>query len=113
MNEPIWGDVLQAFQNGVQLDLRLRMAIDFLKAWPSATPEAALAAAERLLWLGSERGYVKPLPEDSNLTAPLRHHLERSVRAQAFSQVAGQRIAQEEQPKISSPPLSMVPPRKP
>jgi hypothetical protein len=110
--EPIWGDVLQAFQNGVQLDLRVRLAVDFLKAWPAATPEAALDAATRLLDLAAERGLMKPLPEDNELSTPLRRHMERNVRAQVHSQLAGQKIQAEEASPLDTRPISVVPRRQ-
>jgi len=102
--------VLQQFQNGVQLDLRVKLAIEFLKSpgavWESparAPAHFALELADELITQAQARGWLKPLPEDNELNTPLRRHLERHVRAQVFSQVAGQRIGQEESPSVALP----------
>jgi hypothetical protein len=110
MGETYFGDVLQQFQNGVQMDLRVRLAIEFVKAAPAVfypnsdgceNVSKALDMADELLSQGEARGWIKPLPEDNELNTSLRRHLERNVRAQAFSQAAGQRMAAEEAPSVA------------
>ena len=58
-----WGDVLQSFQNGVQLDLRVKLAIEFLKSpafsGDGASPEGAATRALTLAVLMRQ-----PLPLD-------------------------------------------------
>lgn len=105
--EPIFGNVLTQFDNGVQLDLRVKLAIEFLKA-PScqhgntadATVTYALALADSLVRQGQELNFIKPLPEDDQLSAPLRRHIRRNLRAQIYQQVAGQEIQREEMPHV-------------
>jgi hypothetical protein len=103
-----FGDVLAHFANGVQLDLRVKLAVEFLKspcffepAHPVDRAVAALDMAQSLIAEAGARGWLKPLPDDSELTTPMRRHLERNVRAQVFSQFAGQRIQAEEAPSIA------------
>lgn len=102
--EKYWGNVLTSFENGVQLDLRFRLAVDLLRARSDLSPVQALDATTELIAVGIERGLVRPLPEDDGLSAPLRAHLRRGVRAQVHSQMASQTIAAEEQPKVVHPP---------
>jgi len=106
---PYLGSVLSNFENGGQLDLRLRLAVDFIKAAPGLFtehgigPARALDMASELLAEAERRGLLLPLPDDNGLNAPLRKHLERNVRAQIYQQAAAQRIAQEESPKVIPP----------
>lgn len=111
MTERYFGDVLGSYANGVQLDLRVKLAVDFLKSpWagqhvhcdePAALATAALDLASDLMALAHERGLVAPLPDSDELSAPQRRHIRRSVRAQVVSQLAGPEIAAEESPKLS------------
>jgi len=111
-----WGDVLQSFQNGVQLDLRVRLAIEFLKspafsgdgASPEGAATRALTLADSLLEQAQASGLLKPLPEDSELNAPLRRHLERNARAQIFANLAAQRIGSEPAVALNSVPATIV-----
>lgn len=95
------GNVLSSFEAGVQLDLRVKMAMDFLKspmfegsrsvselaatASESANLNAryALDLADSLLKHAGERGWVKPLPETSDISSAMRNHIGRSVEAAA------------------------------
>ena len=128
--ENYFGDVLQSFSNGVQMDLRLKLAIEFLKS--DAVPDDtyidpnvelqqraigqpplivrltaagkaryALDLAEALLDQAAKLGLLKPLPEDDGLSSVMRKHLRRNARAQAFMQVVGPELAQDEQPKVA------------
>jgi hypothetical protein len=105
--ENYWGDVLQSFANGVQLDLRVKLAVDFLKspafqgaeANPEAAASRALTLATELLEQAQAAGLVKPLPDDDELNAAMKRHLSRNVRAQLYGQEAAQRIQGE--PKVA------------
>jgi uncharacterized membrane protein YebE (DUF533 family) len=110
-----FGNVLSAFENGVQMDLRMKLAIEFLKApgFPQSLypeqrePDAeasvmyALALASQLFSQAAERGWVKELPDTGELSAPMRRHLERALRAQAFQQASSPRIMEEETPRVT------------
>lgn len=118
VTETYFGDVLQSWNNGVQLDLRVKLAIEFLKSGQlTATlgqvrplcPEEELAKvlakhaidlADALVTEAGSRGLVKDLPEDDELTQPMRRHIRRQMRAQIYGQVSGQKIASEEQPAV-------------
>lgn len=107
MTETYFGDVLQSWNNGVQLDLRVKLAIEFLKSGNTALkgdplPDAqyALATADALISEATANGLMKDLPEDDELTQPMRRHIRRQMRAQIYGQVAGQKIASEEQPAV-------------
>jgi hypothetical protein len=108
---PYLGNVLTNFENGAQLDLRVKLAVDFLKSpWAAemavatdSQTELAVAALDLACALVEEaqaRGLLHALPEDGSVNSPLRKHIERSVRAQVFQQIAGARIAQEEAPAV-------------
>lgn len=108
--EPIWGSVLDAFAAGVQLDLRARLAIEFLKSAPGQNPDPkvratdALECATEFIRVASERGMVKALPEGDEINRPLRDHIGRSTRANIAQQVCAQKIGPEEQPKVQVQP---------
>lgn len=99
-----WGNVLNAFEAGLQLDLRVRLAVDFLKSpyfsastgTPREIAEHALNLATELLEVSADRGLVKDLPDNGEINAPLRHHIERGVRAGAHQQAIGQRVMRDE-----------------
>ncbi len=115
------GNVLSSFETGVQLDLRVKLAIEFLKSGNADGPVAygvkdeqlqlvqltvaekatyCLDLAETLISQAQERGLVKDLPDDDELTQPLRKHLRRAVRAQVYQQSSGPAIAAEESPVV-------------
>jgi hypothetical protein len=106
--EPIFGNVLSMFENGVQLDLRMKLAIQFLNGGVFAKAmgapdgvdvqtiaENAIDLATEVVRVGLERGFIKDLPEDDNLNVPMMKHLRRNVRAQVVTQQAGQEIQRE------------------
>ena len=113
-----FGDVLQSYGNGVQLDLRVRLAVDFLKVLMMPTQqgraedipddrarklaEFAVDISTELLNVAAERGLIKHLPDTDELPGAMRMHLRRAVRANIFQQVSGQEIAQEEGPRIDA-----------
>jgi hypothetical protein len=107
VTETYFGDVLQSWNNGVQLDLRVKLAIEFLKSGntalkgdPGRDAEYALSLADLLITKAHSEGLIKDLPEDDELTQPMRRHIRRQMRAQIYGQVAGQKIASEEQPAV-------------
>lgn len=102
-----FGDVLGSYANGVQLDLRVKLAVDFLKSpalqitgSPQELAIYALTLATELLTLAEERGLVASLPDTDELSAPQRRHIRRQVRAQIAGQVASQQIGAEEAPHV-------------
>lgn len=118
--ERYWGDVLQSFQNGVQLDLRVKLAIEFLKSpgamgvgtSPKEDATYALDLAAELLNSAHERGWTKPLPEDDGVPKAMRQHIRRSIRTQVIQQRYGQEISAEEANPLAPPPVSIVPRRQ-
>jgi hypothetical protein len=110
-----FGDVLGSYANGVQLDLRVKLAVDFLKSpWAQSHPThahpgdlatAALDLSTALFEVAAERGLMAALPDTDELSSPMRRHIRRQVRAQIVGQVATQEIAGEEAPKIATPPM--------
>ena len=115
MTDTYFGDVLGSWNNGVQLDLRVKLAIEFLKAHPAQGPATeaagyALDLADALIAESTTRGLMKDLPEDDELTQPMRRHIRRQMRAQIYGQVAGQKIAAEEQPSVQSVGNGRLPP---
>jgi len=118
----ILGNPLTAFENGVQLDLRAKLAIEFLKApgmqfngtLPAGLAKYALDIADELITQADARGWVIPVPDDDSLNAALRTHLRKNVRAQIYQQLQGQKIQQEEMPQVQTAPagLHAVPPSK-
>ena len=111
--ERYWGNVLNAFEGGVQMDLRLRLAIEFLKGGAICgeamdAARAALDIAGELIRLADERGLLKDLPDTDGLNEPLKRHISRNIRAQLYQQNEAQRISQAEQPRVS--PANGLPP---
>jgi hypothetical protein len=114
--------VLTSFENGAMLDLRLRLAIEFLKTPlfehalevrpdgagvtvqqpPAKVALDALDLAEALIAEGVTRGWVKALPDGDDLPAPLVRHIKRSVRANVLQQMFGQKVMADEQPKVAT-----------
>jgi hypothetical protein len=123
VTETYFGDVIGSYANGVQLDLRVKLAVDFLKApgpllnTMPATPEEAakqaLDIADALIAEATKRGLVRSLPDTDELSAPMRKHIRRQVRAQIVGQVAGQTIMAEEQPSVMAGPVAVPTPLHP
>lgn len=105
-DELYFGDVLQSYQNGVQFDLRVKLAIEFLKAPgflsamagedPIRPVREALEIATELLAEAQKRGLLRPLPAHDELPAYVKAHLRRTARAHVYTQVQGHKIGQEE-----------------
>jgi hypothetical protein len=96
-----FGNVLSAFENGVQLDLRVKLAVDFLKSpsfqvkpmWEHEAAKSALDLADKLLAEALDRGWVRALPDTGEISALLKRHIERSVAAAAHQAQASQRVS--------------------
>jgi hypothetical protein len=119
-------NILEAFGNGCVLDLRVRFAMDLLRTSPifegvgsefspehiAVLPKAcaafALALATELLALAEQRGLVEPLPDDDGLNRQLRLHAARTARYSVWQQLAGARVAAEEQPRVGAAPGGRV-----
>lgn len=104
-----FGNPLTSFEMGLQLDWRARYATELLKAHAGLSVRDALDMATEFLEQATERGLMKPLPEDDGLNKPLRNHIRRSVRAQVYQQVAAQAIGPEEQPHVQTIPTGGMP----
>lgn len=101
-------NVLTAIENGCVLDLRVKLAVQFLTGdgitaldfdtceLPAAEHAAyALDLASALLDLAESRGLVKQLPEYGELPRSVRLHIERNVRAHLEQNAAAERIGRE------------------
>lgn len=116
---------IEAFPQGVRLDLRVRLAIDFLKTplaaeylkgLESAAVEDLRAAAdgqeppvkladrvakftldlaEAVMVDAEQRGWTAPMPDTDELDASTKRQARRNARFQIEGQVAGQRAMQE------------------
>lgn len=97
-------DDINGFQNGVCMDLRVRLAVDFLKAHPAqGTPRDAAAyvleLADELLTQAEAQGWVTPLG-DGKLTEVEKNQAKRLGAFQVYQQLGGQAAAQEEQSRV-------------
>lgn len=101
-----FGNPLNQFENGIQLDLRVKLAADFIKAGSFGTGSAftivkqSLDAADELVKQAIERGWTRDLPDTDDLSAPMRRFIRQNTRAQVYQQIVGQQIAEEEQPTV-------------
>lgn len=114
-------NVLEGFGSGALLDLRVRLAADFLKHSPlmghaysdaRAADRAgfALDLADELLKQGAERGWVEPLPDDAGeLPSDLRSQARRTGSYQAQQQLDANRHAQDEQSRVVATQLRPAP----
>jgi hypothetical protein len=103
-----FGDLFADYAQGVQLDIRAKIATDLAKALltnpnvkPEALAEGCAAMADELLKEFAERGWLKDLPVDGQLPMDARKHLERVTRAQALQQSVGPRLMSEESPVVA------------
>lgn len=105
-----WGSVQGQFENGLQLELRAKLALQMLMSpgGVNLTASDALDKAEQLIALAAERGYLKDLPEDDGLNASERRNIRRQVRAQVYAQGEGQAIAQEESRHVAPVPGELM-----
>jgi hypothetical protein len=123
MSDKYFGNVLEAFSAGVQLDFRFRVALDILKSdlldirmpahpdgpsHPEQMVDFAFDLTDALFAEGEKRGWVKALPEDDDLPAPLKRHVTRSARVNVHGQMEGQRVMQEGQPKVQAVPAAIL-----
>ena len=116
-------NIFQAFDNGVELDLRARIAVDLLKSQaanligdtqvedvtPKGIAEFFLNLADALITGAAERGWAKDLPDTDELSAPMKKHIARNVRAQVYQQTVGQRIAAEDTSRVAVMPAGGLP----
>jgi len=119
-----WGNVISSFETGAQLDLRARLAVEFVKAGmlvqhgegPMLSPQEiavrAVETARELIEAFVARGLIKDLPEDDELNRAMRTQIRRNARAQVYSQVSAQAIANEEMPHVAPAPSDTIPRRR-
>jgi hypothetical protein len=106
---------LSAFETGALMSLKARMALELLKApmfegfalqaclganGPEQAATIALAIAGSLLEQGQASGDITEIPEGDDLNNATRDHIARNMRAQAVQQVNGQRIMEQEAPRV-------------
>ena len=120
-----FGDVLQSWANGVQLDLRVRLAVDWLKGGLLVPDKDgrpfdlgkehahdvvrfALDLSTELIEQAKLRGLLVDLPEHDELSAAHRKHLRRAARAGVLSQVYGGEMVREEAPGVAVPNAGRV-----
>jgi len=110
MTDHYFGSAINQFENGCQLDLAAKFALDLIKT-PYfvdglAAGEAAVRAfdmAEAMIAEGRKRGCIIALPDDDQLNAPMRRHIRRTARANIVGQIVQNEIAPEEMPKVAGP----------
>lgn len=114
------GNPLVDFENGVGLDLRVKMAMELLKSPlcaisinPAEDALKALDTATALLELAAGRGLLYFVPDHGEISAPLRKHIERNARASVFQQMVVQRVAREESGGVMPAGASIFPPHHP
>ena len=108
-------NILEGFGIGALLDLRVRLAIDFIKTSPlvgalvnpdgSGVTAAAVATfslelCDELLKQGASRGWVEPLPTDSDLDDQVRLQARRTARFNVLQQAAMQEIGRDEAARV-------------
>lgn len=108
---------LTAFENGCMLDLRARLAIEFLKSGVIAKPAGgdpytlpaaeharlALDLSEAFFAEAAHRGLVEELPGlDVGLSDHLQAHIARTAGAQVLGQQCAQEIMAANQPAVAS-----------
>lgn len=98
---------IDGFGNGAMLDLRLRIAIEGLHKNPGIDPAALLDAAEQLVALAEERGYIEPFPD--GIGPELQGHAERIVAWQVAQQKAAEK-ATRDAGLIARPTMGMAKP---
>lgn len=109
-------DVISAFQNGCGLDLRVRLATQFLcspmftgaavgeDAIPSKVIAGrALAIATELVDLAHDRGLIEPIMPDTGLDQLTREHFARVGAAQVHQQLGANKEAQANQGRVAVP----------
>lgn len=100
---PYFGNPLAAYGIGIDVDFRVKLAMELMKCDRQMSPRGALDAATELFALAEERGMVRPLMTGDDIPDDLRHQLIREVRAQVHQQANAERVKQEEAPKLQHP----------
>src|SRR6185312_12682942 len=112
-----FGNPFTDYEVGVQLDFRVKVALDLLKnrtleahldETAATTVKTAFDLAEAFMREAVQREWIKPLPDHDDLTAKERHHSQRQARYQVAGQLATQRISQEESSGLSVPVRSPI-----
>src|SRR5258708_3172289 len=101
-------NILEGFGNGAILDLRVRMANEFIKSPtfsdgmrdPKELATFALDLAEEITSIAAERGWLEPLPEGGELSQWLRDQARCTASYQALQQLEGNRFVQGEQARV-------------
>ena len=110
-------NVLEGFGNGAILDLRVRMANDFIKSplfeglsealaedqivdLPKIVARFALDLAEEITSIAAERGWLVELPEGGELPQFLKDQAKCTASYQVLQQLEGQRFAASEQNRV-------------
>jgi hypothetical protein len=124
-------DPINGFLQGCLLDLRVRLAIDFLKSplFTALTAEItnqmheanvraeeavagfSLNLADEILKQGAARGWVTPISEDGEIGPALRAQAKRNALYQVVQQLEANKAAQAEQNPIAVP-VAPMPGRK-
>lgn len=117
--EPVFypQDPINGFLQGCLLDLRVRLAIDFLKA-PSFelslsgmkvedAAGLALRLADEILAQGAANGWVTSIPEDGEIGPALRAQAKRNAQYQVVQQMEANKAMTAEQSSIAVPQVPM------
>lgn len=117
--EPVFypQDPINGFLQGCLLDLRVRLAIDFLKG-PSFelcvsgmkvedAAGLALRLADEILKQGAEKGWVTSIPEDGEIGPALRAQAKRNAIYQVVQQMEANKAMTAEQSSIAVPQVPM------
>lgn len=122
-------NVLEGFGWGVLMDLRVRLAIDFMKSSPvfhglaahTSTAEGlkvlpatiaslALHMADQILEMGRAEGLVEDLPDDAEIGNQLRLQAKRTATFNVLQQLEGNKAAQAEQGTVIPMAPGAIPP---
>ncbi len=93
-------NAIDSFQHGVVMDLRVRLAIDFLKVVPGFGAHKALDLADDLLEDAERRGWLAPLDHDPKLTDAVKNQAKRLGAFQMYQQLGANQAAQDEQSRV-------------
>lgn len=103
-------NVLEGFRNGCLLDLRVRLAVEFLKGpmfrmafvehEPVDIAVCALQIADELLNYAENCGWITPLPTESEIGPALRLQAKLTAQFNALQQIEGQKAMQDEVGKV-------------
>lgn len=107
---------LDGFSSGCLLDLRVRLAAEFLKGPMFTKPDTmapgmmvnlALTIADELLTQGAAQGWVTPFPAGGELSQRMRDQAKLSASFQTLVQLESQKFAQRENESaiVPAPPM--------